>query len=78
MDHLQCIREGDGIQGRIETPVAVVDTGGTRETDEVHGRRDFGGGKRSSATGIRQADIIHGQVVSNTHTYKHLSLHFKM
>ena len=40
---------------RGEDPGAIVETGGSRKTAEVHGRIDFGGGNGVAATGINQA-----------------------
>ena len=53
--HIICMRKGNGLRGRGEDPDAVVDTGGIGETDEGHGRRDFGGCKGTVSKGILQA-----------------------
>ena len=45
--------EGDELRGRGEAPGSVVDTDGSIETAEGHGRRSFGGGKGAAATGIQ-------------------------
>ena len=52
---LWCMRKGDRIRVRGEALGVVVDTGGSRETDEGHIRIDFGGSKGSLAKGIHQA-----------------------
>ena len=47
--------EGDGLRGRGEAPVSVVETGGSGETAEGHVIRDFGGGKVAAASVILKA-----------------------
>ena len=51
---IQCMRKGNGIRGKRESPGDVEETGGRRETYEGHVRRYFGGGKGAEETGIRQ------------------------
>ena len=50
--------------------VAVVETGGSIETAEVHSRRYFGGGKGVAATGILQVWQERGRVGGGEHRQK--------
>ena len=47
--------EGERLQGIGEALEAVVETGGSGETDEGHNRRYLGGDKGATVTGIRKA-----------------------
>ena len=51
---IQCIREGDGIQGRGKYPGAVVEKGVSGEEVEGHARGYFVRNKGAASTGIWQ------------------------
>ena len=62
-----CLCKRDGLQGRAETPGAVVGAGGSGKSAEGQGRSNFSSGKGAVATGIRQAWQEQGRVGGGDH-----------
>ena len=50
-----------------KAPGAEVESGGSKETAEFHGRKDIGGGKGTETTVIRQAGRERGRVGGGEH-----------